>query len=410
MEHRLIREVEEALGWSGPEPLGEQFARGRIAHPDVLERLLTANRLLDMVMRRSLTNPQFRCFRGGEELHPRAYFSQDVNRRGQSIRMVNMRRLRHLLAGGATLVLDQANVFDPTMEVACRAMQWWSRERVQVNVYLTTNDASGFDLHWDDHDVLVIQLAGEKEWEVRGASRPVPMFRDAARNDEPSQETIWAGSMTAGDVMHIPRDYWHQATRNGRGTGQSMHMTLGFEKRTGVNWLAWLADWSREVEVFRRDLDRWSGCPTDQHAQQQELAEAARTLIDSRGPTGFLAAREQAAAPGRHVPFLDIFGPLQAVVCITEFSPQIIEHDESVNVLAGGKKLTFTAKALPALRLLLSGHPVHLAHAATAVGAEVEELATILTDEELCAPLTTELSSGYTDLVTNAACWPPPST
>lgn len=80
------------------------------------------------------------------------------------------------------------------------------------------------------------------------------------------------------------------------------------------------------------------------------------------------------------------------------------EHDESVNVLAGGKKLTFTAKALPALRLLLSGRPVHLAQAATAVGAEVEELATILTDEELCAPLTTELSSGYTDLVTNAAC------
>ncbi|GAA2590362.1 hypothetical protein Stube_09540 [Streptomyces tubercidicus] len=64
MEHRLIREVEEALGWSGPEPLGEQFARGSIAHPDVLERLLTPNRLLDMVMRRSLTNPQFRC-RGG---------------------------------------------------------------------------------------------------------------------------------------------------------------------------------------------------------------------------------------------------------------------------------------------------------------------------------------------------------
>lgn len=53
---------------------------------------------------------------------------------------------------------------------------------------------------------------------------------------------------------------------------------------------------------------------------------------------------------------------------------------------------------------LARGHPVHLTQAATAVGAEVEELAPILTDEELCAPLTTELSSGYTDLVTNAAC------
>ncbi|GAO12981.1 hypothetical protein TPA0598_15_00200 [Streptomyces lydicamycinicus] len=102
--------------------------------------------------------------------------------------------------------------------------------------------------------------------------------------------------MKTGDVMHIPRGYWHQATRNGRGTGQSMHMTLGFEKRTGVNWLTWLADWSREDEVFRRDLDRWSNRPTDQHAQQQELAEAARTLIGSRDPADFLAAREQPAA------------------------------------------------------------------------------------------------------------------
>jgi hypothetical protein len=214
VEHRLVREVEGALGWTGPGPLGQEFVRGSITHPEILARLLTPNRLLDMVMRRSLSNPQFRCFRGGEELHPRAYFSPDVNRRGQSISMVNMRRLGHLLADGATLVLDQANVFDPTMEVACRSMQWWSRERVQVNVYLTTNDASGFDLHWDDHDVLIIQLAGEKEWDVRGASRPVPMFRDAARNDEPSQETIWAGTMRAGDVMHIPRGYWHRATRN----------------------------------------------------------------------------------------------------------------------------------------------------------------------------------------------------
>lgn len=169
MEHRLIREVEEALGWSGPEPLGEQFARGSIAHPDVLERLLTPNRLLDMVMRRSLTNPQFRCFRGGEELHPRAYFSQDVNRRGQSIRMVNMRRLGHLLAGGATLVLDQANVFDPTMEVACRAMQWWSRERVQVNVYLTTNDASGFDAQ---------SPVGQSCGDARVSAQPVELVQD----------------------------------------------------------------------------------------------------------------------------------------------------------------------------------------------------------------------------------------
>src|SRR5205823_9167280 len=105
--------------------------------------------------------------------------------------------------------------------------------------------ASGFRLHWDDHDVLIVQLAGEKQWEVRGPSRTAPLYRDADRNDQPSDDIVWAGTMRVGDVMHIPRGYWHQATRNGNGAGKSLHMTFGFAKRTGVSWLSWLADWSR---------------------------------------------------------------------------------------------------------------------------------------------------------------------
>ena len=70
--------------------------------------------------------------------------------------------------------------------------------------------------------------------------------------------------------------------------------------------------------------------------------------------------------------------------------------------MASGKKLTFTAKVLPALRLLLSGQPVALKQAAAVVGAEAADVAEILVEEDLCAVLTPELSSGYTGLVTNA--------
>ncbi|MFD9107041.1 JmjC domain-containing protein [Streptomyces bottropensis] len=402
MDHHLIRAIEQALGWSGPSQLGGAFARGSLTDTTLLERMLTPQRLLDMVMRRSLAHPQLRMFRDGEELHPVQYLNSEVSRRGQSIPMVNMRLLGGLLRDGATMVLDQSNVFDPTLEVACRALQWWSREHVQANIYLTTNEAAGFRLHWDDHDVVIIQLAGEKEWEVRGISRPYPLYRDAVRNDSPSEDIVWAGTMKTGEVMHIPRGHWHQATRNGRGSGQSLHMTLGFEKRTGVNWLSWLADWSRETEIFRHDLARWDNTD-EQKAQQHQLAEAAMTLIESRSPVDFLAARDQEVAPPRHVPYVDFFGPLASVVCVTNFPPRLVEKGDMIEVVAARKKLTFAAKALPALRLLLSGHPVQLDQAASQVGAEVEEVAKILTEEELCAPLTAELSSGYTDLVTNAA-------
>ncbi|MFJ8795884.1 JmjC domain-containing protein [Streptomyces sp. NPDC102462] len=396
MEHQLIKAIETALGWHGVDELGKCFMRGSIDDPALVSRILTPNRLLDIAMRRSLNRPQFRCFQKGEEVHPAVYYTDTVSPRGQSIPMVDMRSLGRLLGEGATLILDQVNVFDPTMEVACRALQWWSHERVQVNAYLTTNDAAGFPLHWDDHDVLIIQLAGEKEWEVRGTSRKVPMYRDSDPNNTAAEEIVWAGVMKTGDVMHIPRGHWHQATRNGHGSGKSLHVTFGITKRTGASWLAWLGDWCREHEIFRRDLDRAHGRGTE------ALTDAAVRLIGERPPAEFLAAYEQTTALPRHVPFLDILGPLDAAVCTTHFPPQIRENGETVDVVASGKKITLTAKAVPALCLLLSGRPVPLEQAAAVVGAEVVEVAEILVKEEMCAPLTPELSSGYTGLVTNA--------
>lgn len=396
MEHQLISAIETALGWSGAEELGRGLVRGSMDDPVLVSRIMTPNRLLDIAMRRSLNRPQFRCFQNGEEVHPAIYYTDSVSPRGQSISMVNMRSLGMLLREGATVIMDQANVFDPTMDVACRALQWWSRERVQVNAYLTTNDAAGFPLHWDDHDVVIVQLAGEKEWEVRSTSRRVPMYRDSDPNSTPSDEIIWSGVMRTGDVMHIPRGHWHQATRTGSGSGKSLHITFGITKRTGASWLAWLADWCREREVFRHDLDRRHG------TGGEALTTAATQLVGERSPADFLAAYEQETTLPRHVPFLDILGPLDAVVCTTHFPPRIQESGETVDVLVSGKKLTLAAKALPALRLLLSGQPVGLERAAAIVGAEVTEVAEILVKEELCAVLTPELSSGYTGLVTNA--------
>lgn len=185
-DHRLVHGVEHALGWSGPSALGRQLAQGTLPDPDLVTRLLTPRRLLDVLMRRSLSPPQVRCLRNSTELHSRDYVTETTSRRGQAIPMVDMHGLGQLLESGCTLVVDAINRWDATMEVACRSWQWWARERVQVNAYLTTQDTSGFALHWDDHDVIIVQLAGEKTWDVRAPSRPVPMYRDAAPNSEPS--------------------------------------------------------------------------------------------------------------------------------------------------------------------------------------------------------------------------------
>jgi hypothetical protein len=154
------------------------------------------------------------------------------------------------------------------------------------------------------------------------------MYRDAAPNSEPSDERVWSGTLKAGDVMHIPRGYWHQATGTTQGTGYSLHATFGIEQRTGVDWLA---DRSRQDEVFRHDLIRDSA--QGQHTQAQTLAAAACRLIASTSPEEFLAAREQQQLASRQVCTRGMFGAPAAVVCVTDFPPRLSSCGDTIIVL-----------------------------------------------------------------------------
>src|SRR5690348_5608026 len=118
MEHRLVANIEKALGWTGPKELGQDFARGHLPDPELCGRLLTPQRLLDLVMRRSMPPHRLQCLVNGEFLHPRRYLQTATARTGE-MPMADMQRLGALLKSGCTLVVDQLNAYDPTLEVAC---------------------------------------------------------------------------------------------------------------------------------------------------------------------------------------------------------------------------------------------------------------------------------------------------
>ena len=405
MDHLLVQEIEKAFGWHGPQPLGRHVAHGRLADPHLPARLLTPTKLLDLVMRRSLVPPQFRCVREGTELHAREYVATLRTRRGQATSGIDMERLGRLLESGITAVLDAGDAFDPTLEVACRALQWWSGELVQVNAYLTTRDGTGFSLHWDDHDVIVVQLAGSKSWEVRGESRPAPMFRDAVPNVEPSPDVLWDGVLRRGDVLHIPRGYWHRATRAEHDPNYefSLHVTFGLVQRTAVDWLLWVADQARLHEVFRRDLeqDAESGAAVEQNLA---LAEVLGRHIDSATTAEFLTSRRREQPSRRHVSTHGVFGSVNMVVCIAEFRPEVIVTDGSVVVAGCGRRVTFAPRAHGAVLMLLSGAPVSVAEVTAATAVDAGPIAEALVREGLCAEATDELCSGYTGLLTTGNC------
>ncbi|MBL7490082.1 cupin [Frankia sp. AgB1.9] len=402
LDHLLVREIEGALGWPDGTPLGREFATGRFADQSLVERIVTPSKILDIVTRRFVEPPRLRLFQDSRELHPSEYLRVQENRRRPSVRTLDPTSVTALLDAGVTLVLDGLETFDPIVEVATRALRWWSGELVQTNAYLTTRSADGFPLHWDDHDVLIVQLAGEKNWDVRGSTRSAPMFRDAVPNEVASSESVWQGVLRAGEVLHIPRGYWHQATRVEHDDPVSLHLTFGFTRRTGVDWLTWIADQAREQELFRTDLTRSSA---DREAERVRLQEAAIELVRSLPPEVFLTARERTRPPARHAPTLPSAHEPEVVVCVTEFAPHVERSEGQLVVFAGGRKITVRDRAAAAIELLLSGCPVDLAAAEARVGFDVRPLARVFVREGICVGLTPELAAGYAGLVTGGTPW-----
>lgn len=123
MDHRLTAQLLSALKWCGSEEIGREFAHGQFDDKELCDRLLTPYRMLDLIMRRSLAHHRFRCLVNGEDLHPQRYIRMGTSRRGYSVPIADMNRMGDLLETGCTLILDQANFYDPSLEVACRTLQ-----------------------------------------------------------------------------------------------------------------------------------------------------------------------------------------------------------------------------------------------------------------------------------------------
>jgi ribosomal protein L16 Arg81 hydroxylase len=132
------------------------------------------------------------------------------------------------------------------------------REHIRVNVYASFHTTNALDVHWDDHDVLIFQVAGRKQWTVYGPTRPYPITNDIAANPVPdmTQKPIWEGMLEDGDFCYVPRGWWHRVDPVGE---PSLHLSMGLYNRTGVELMEWVGRQLQASEVFRMDLPRFGG-------------------------------------------------------------------------------------------------------------------------------------------------------
>ncbi len=213
-----------------------------------------------------------------------------VTRRSTVWQRIHPAELHERLADGASLVVDAIDELHAPISALAQDLEGWLRTHVQVNAYASWTSTEGFGTHWDDHDVIVVQVAGAKRWRLFGPTRTAPMYRDVAEPEQPPTEPVADLVLHPGDVLYLPRGWWHAVTAD-QGSA-SLHLTFGIGTHTGADLIRWLSDELRSSDRVRSDL------PVHRSAEEQSdyLAalgkEVAAALEDPMLLARYAAARD----------------------------------------------------------------------------------------------------------------------
>jgi bifunctional lysine-specific demethylase and histidyl-hydroxylase NO66 len=190
--------------------------------------LTTEEALWAGVLERGARTPTFRLVRDGTTL-PASSYCRSAGIGNRTIDdVIQPNRVLELHAAGATMVVQGLQFTDPRFGRLATNLALDLDQAVQINAYLTPEAAKGLELHFDYHDVFVVQLDGATRWRVWEPLARTRLPVKSARVTMPTFDELGPPALdrtlVAGDVLYLPRGFPHAAETV---DAASTHLTIG---------------------------------------------------------------------------------------------------------------------------------------------------------------------------------------
>jgi ribosomal protein L16 Arg81 hydroxylase len=236
---------------------------GLLSTRDV-ERLLTET---------ALRTPGFRLVKAGATVT--GYTTDLPWRPGAFTGVVDVRRALDEFERGATIVLQGLHHLWLPLARYCRHLEAYLGHPVQANAYFTPAGSQGLPVHHDTHEVITLQVAGEKRWLVYEPALELPLKNQRYRSELGAPgDPVLDVTARAGDTLYLPRGWLHQAMTT---DSDSLHVTVG------VNVRRWVDEARAQLDEAEQELDFRRAVDASEPPALPELdAEAVRARVRER--------------------------------------------------------------------------------------------------------------------------------
>ena len=252
-------------------PRGEEGRFDDLLSERDVERLITET---------GLRTPGFRLVKAGETVSD---YTTDLPWRPAAFTGVaDVRRVLEEFGRGATIVLQGLHHLWLPLARYCRHLEAFLGHPVQANAYYTPAGSQGLPVHHDTHEVISLQVAGEKRWLVYEPVLELPLKDQRYRSALGAPgEPVLDLTLRAGDTLYLPRGWLHQALTSGT---DSLHITVGVNVRRWVDEARAELDRAGDDVAFRRSIEREEPPALPQLDPEAARARARRRFVSSRRP------------------------------------------------------------------------------------------------------------------------------
>jgi ribosomal protein L16 Arg81 hydroxylase len=157
---------------------------------------------------------------------------------------VSVRALSNLLNQGVSLIFNRLEKQVPALGVLCNNIASQTFERISTTAVVTSGRGGALECHYDDQDLIILQIAGSKRWHVFGVSDRCP-----------EGSPVFDRVLKPGNLLFLPAREWHHCEN---GPHRSLHLSILFDPPNGRYIMDMLASQLVSDEIFRRPLTRHS--------------------------------------------------------------------------------------------------------------------------------------------------------